>query len=161
MWSGCFAEVATVTGCTHQTRYDAARALHDSLFNYGINDIMMTSNKDKLATAAFCSSWFSDASRYCIFQRVLRQRTRGRQTAVHVHVHVHVDTKWKAGAHLTFAATDEIASFLRFLLLDTAVPMLAWKQRRSENGSFQNDHDSVKCTKGGKKTSSVTRPLQN
>ncbi|MCI4386879.1 hypothetical protein PGIGA_G00067890 [Pangasianodon gigas] len=76
-------------------------------------------------------------------------------------VHVHVDSKWKAGAHLTFAATDEIASFLRFLLLDTAVPMLAWKQRRSESGSFQNDHDAEKCTKGTKKPSSVMRLLQN
>lgn len=70
------------------------------------------------------------------------------QTAVHMHVHV--DTKWKAGAHLTFAATDEMASFLRFLLLDTAVPMLAWKQRRSESGSFQKKgHDAEECTKGG------------
>lgn len=39
--------------------------------------------------------------------------------------------------HLTFAATDDIASFLRFFLLDTAVPMLAWKRRRRGNSSFQ------------------------
>jgi len=43
----------------------------------------------------------------------------------------------KAGTHLTLAATEEIASFLRFFLLDTAVPMLAWKQRLQENSTFQ------------------------
>ncbi len=43
----------------------------------------------------------------------------------------------KADTHLTLAATEEIASFLRFFLLDTAVPMLAWKQRLQENSTFQ------------------------
>jgi len=43
----------------------------------------------------------------------------------------------KAGTYLTLAATEEIASFLRFFLLDTAVPMLAWKQRLQENSTFQ------------------------
>lgn len=44
----------------------------------------------------------------------------------------------KADTHLTLAATEEIASFLRFFLLDTAVPMLAWKQRLQENSTFQD-----------------------
>lgn len=87
-----------------------------------------------------------------------------------IDVHAHVDTKWKARAHLTFAATDEIASFLRFLLLDTAVPMLAWKQRRSESGSFQKKITTQRkgvggCKKNNKKNkqtpSLITRPLMN
>lgn len=41
--------------------------------------------------------------------------------------------------HLTFAATEDIASFLKFFLLDTAVPMLTWKRRRRENSSFQRE----------------------
>lgn len=45
------------------------------------------------------------------------------------------------GTHLTFAATEDIASFLRFFLLDTAVPMLTWKRRRQENSSFQKEKD--------------------
>lgn len=39
--------------------------------------------------------------------------------------------------YLTFAATEDIASFLRFFLLDTAVPILKWKQRWRGNSSFQ------------------------
>ena len=39
--------------------------------------------------------------------------------------------------HLTFAATEDIASFLRFFLLDAAVPMLL--RRRREDGSFQSE----------------------
>lgn len=34
--------------------------------------------------------------------------------------------------HLTFAATEDIASLLRFFLLDTAVPMLKWKRPRRD-----------------------------
>lgn len=57
--------------------------------------------------------------------------------------------------HLTFAATDEIASFFRFFLLDTAVPMLAWKQRWRENGSFQTPaHGGMHV--GGKRDAAVT-----
>lgn len=45
--------------------------------------------------------------------------------------------KTQNDTHLTLAATEEIASFLRFFLLDTAVPMLAWKRRLQENSTFQ------------------------
>ncbi len=34
-----------------------------------------------------------------------------------------------AETHLTFAATEEIASFLKFFFLDTAVPMLQWNHQ--------------------------------
>lgn len=47
------------------------------------------------------------------------------------------DVRAPGVTHLTFAATDDIASFLRFFLLDTAVPMLTWKRRRRRNSSFQ------------------------
>ena len=39
--------------------------------------------------------------------------------------------------HRTLAATEEIASPLRFLRLDAAVPMLTWKRRRLQKRSFQ------------------------
>lgn len=103
-----------------------------------------------MITAAFCSSIHSMMRQDAAYFSACLDRDTGQ-----IVVHVQVDTKWKAGAHLTFAATDEIASFLRFLLLDTAVPMLAWRQRRLESGSFQNDHDAEKCTKRGK------NPLQS
>ncbi|KAK5909247.1 hypothetical protein CesoFtcFv8_003195 [Champsocephalus esox] len=41
--------------------------------------------------------------------------------------------------HLTFVATEDIASLLRFFLLDTAVPMLKWKRPRRENAEHSAD----------------------
>lgn len=46
---------------------------------------------------------------------------------------------FRGRTHLTFAATEEIASLLRFFLLDTAVPMLKWKQPRGENADHSTD----------------------
>lgn len=41
--------------------------------------------------------------------------------------------------HLTLAATEDIASLLRFFLLDTAVPMLKWTRSRRENADHSTD----------------------
>lgn len=41
--------------------------------------------------------------------------------------------------HRTLAATDDIASLLRFFLLDTAVPMLKGKRPRRENADHSTD----------------------
>lgn len=41
--------------------------------------------------------------------------------------------------HLTFAATEDIASLLKFFLFDTAVPMLKWKQPRSVNADHSTE----------------------
>lgn len=41
--------------------------------------------------------------------------------------------------HLTFAATEDIASLLIFFLLDTAVPMLKWKRPRGEKAHHSTD----------------------
>lgn len=46
------------------------------------------------------------------------------QTCIHPSIHT---------THRTLAATEEIASLLRFFLLDTAVPMLMWTRATSEH----------------------------
>ena len=53
--------------------------------------------------------------------------------------------------HLTFAATEDIASFLKFFLLDTAVPMLAWRRRGRGSGSLQTPTRTEECDGGGEK----------
>lgn len=44
--------------------------------------------------------------------------------------------------HLTFAATEDIASLLAFFFLDTAVPMLKWKRPRGEKADHSTDWSS-------------------
>ncbi len=60
-----------------------------------------------------------------------------------------------AETHLTFAATEEIASFLKFFFLDTAVPMLQWNHQ-----CVKAAHSTRQICNGGKKcTMQTNHPL--
>lgn len=59
-----------------------------------------------------------------------------------------------AETHLTFAATEEIASFLKFFFLDTAVPMLQW-QDRCVKTAHSTRHI---CNEGKKSTTQTNHP---
>lgn len=52
--------------------------------------------------------------------------------------------------HRTFAATEDIASLLRFFLLDTAVPMLKWTRPRRENADHSTDWSAREPNERGK-----------
>lgn len=59
--------------------------------------------------------------------------------------------------HLTFAATEDIASLLRFFLLDTAVPMLKWTRPRRENADHSTDWSARETRRREKKNSRKKR----